>query len=86
MRQTLSGRKGKVLMKLVVDAHSNVVLGAHMIGPDSPEIIQGLAIAVTAGLKKRDFDRTIGLHPTSAEEFVTMRSRTRYVPSASGTV
>ncbi|GBD56461.1 glutathione-disulfide reductase [Gluconobacter wancherniae] len=86
MRQTLSDRKGKVLMKLVVDAHSNVVLGAHMIGPDSPEIIQGLAIAVTAGLKKRDFDRTIGLHPTSAEEFVTMRSRTRYVPSASGTV
>ncbi|WP_215746613.1 glutathione-disulfide reductase [Gluconobacter sp. P1C6_b] len=84
MRQTLSGRKGKTLMKLVVDAQSKIVLGAHMIGPDAPEIIQGLAIAITAKLTKRDFDRTIGLHPTSAEEFVTMRSLTRHVPRKAG--
>lgn len=83
MRQSLSGRKGKAFMKLVVDSKSQVVLGAHMIGPDSPEIIQGLAIAVTAGLTKRDLDRTIGLHPTSAEEFVTMRTPTRHVPPSS---
>ncbi|EHH69159.1 glutathione-disulfide reductase [Gluconobacter morbifer] len=80
MRQTLSGRKGKAFLKLVVDADSQIVLGAHMIGPDAPEIIQGLAIAVTTRLTKRDFDRTIGLHPTSAEEFVTMRTRTRHIP------
>ncbi|QDH17480.1 glutathione-disulfide reductase [Swingsia samuiensis] len=77
LRQTLSGRKGKAFMKLVVDTQSQVVLGVHMIGTDAAEIIQGFAVAVTAGLTKRDFDRTIGLHPTSAEEFVTMRTLTR---------
>ncbi|GBR54388.1 glutathione reductase [Neokomagataea thailandica NBRC 106555] len=79
MHQTLSGREGRAFMKLVVDSESQVVLGAHMAGPEAAEIIQGLAIAVTAGLTKRDLDRTIGLHPTSAEEFVTMRTPTRHV-------
>jgi len=50
------------------------VLGAHMLGPDAPEIIQGIAIAIKAGATKADFDATIGIHPTSAEEFVTMRT------------
>jgi glutathione reductase (NADPH) len=61
------------MMKLVVDRASDRVLGAHMVGPDAPEIIQGLAIAVKARLTKRDFDRTVAIHPTTAEEFVLMR-------------
>ncbi|NHO31809.1 glutathione-disulfide reductase [Acetobacter fallax] len=77
MRHTLSGRERRTLMKLVVDQATQKVVGAHMIGEDAPELMQGLAIAVTAGLHKADFDRTIGIHPTSAEEFVTMRTRTR---------
>jgi len=80
MRHTISGRERRTLMKLVVDKASQVVVGVHLLGEDAPEMLQGLAIAVTAGLKKRDFDRTVGLHPTSAEEFVTMRSVTRVVP------
>ena len=55
------------------------VVGAHMVGPDAPEIMQGLAIAIKAGAKKADFDATVGIHPTAAEEFVTMRSRTRRI-------
>jgi glutathione reductase (NADPH) len=77
MRHTLSGRKRPSMMKLVVDQASQRVLGAHMLGEDSPEIMQGLAIAVVMGATKADFDRTIGIHPTAAEEFVTMRTRTR---------
>lgn len=77
MRHTLSGRERRTLMKLVVDQASQKVVGAHMLGEDAAEILQGLAIAVTAGLRKEDFDRTIGIHPSSAEEFVTMRTRTR---------
>lgn len=79
MRQSLPKRPGKILMKLVVDQQSDVVLGAHMVGPDAPEIIQMLAIAVTAKLTKKQLDRTISLHPSSAEEFVTMRTPTRCV-------
>lgn len=79
MRHTLSGRERRTLMKLVVDQATQKVVGAHMIGEDAAELMQGLAIAITAGLHKSDFDRTIGLHPTSAEEFVTMRTRTRVV-------
>ncbi len=82
MRHALSGRVRQTLMKLVVDQASQVVVGAHMIGDDAPEMMQGLAIAVTAGLTKADFDRTVGLHPTSAEEFVTLRSRTRVAGGA----
>ena len=79
MRQTLPKRAGKILMKLVVDRHSDVVLGAHMVGPDAPEIIQMLAIAVTAKLTKKQLDQTVALHPSTAEEFVTMRTPTRLV-------
>ena len=60
-------------MKLVVDRASQRVLGCHMVGLDAPEIVQGLAIAMNCGATKADFDRTIGLHPSAAEEFVTMR-------------
>jgi glutathione reductase (NADPH) len=77
MRHTLSGRQRRTLMKLVVDQATQKVLGAHMLGEDSPEIIQGIAIAVVMGATKADFDRTIGIHPTAAEEFVTLRTRTR---------
>ena len=84
MRNTLSGRAQRTLMKLVVDQASQVVVGAHMLGDDAPEIMQGLAVAVTARLKKTDWDRTIGIHPTAAEEFVTMRTRTRVTPRSAG--
>ncbi len=77
MRHTLSGRARKTIMKLVVDQASQKVVGAHMLGEDSPEILQGLSIAINAGATKADFDRTVGIHPTAAEEFVTMRTRTR---------
>jgi glutathione reductase (NADPH) len=73
MKATISGRQERVMVKLVVDRPSGVVLGAHMVGDDAPEIIQGLAIAIKCGATKRDFDSTIGIHPSSAEEFVTMR-------------
>jgi glutathione reductase (NADPH) len=75
MKFDLAGRAERTLMKLVVDRASDKVLGAHMVGMDAPEIIQGVGIAVRAGLTKRDFDRTIGIHPTAAEEFVTMRTK-----------
>jgi glutathione reductase (NADPH) len=77
MRHTLSGRARKTMMKLVVDQRTQRVLGVHMLGEDSPEIMQGLAVAVVMGATKADFDRTIGIHPTAAEEFVTLRTRTR---------
>jgi glutathione reductase (NADPH) len=77
MRHNLSGRVRKTLMKLVVDAATQKVVGVHMLGEDAPEIIQGIAIAVVMGATKADFDRTIGIHPTAAEEFVTLRTRTR---------
>ena len=64
----------QTLMKLIVDADTDRVLGAHMLGPDSAEIIQGLAVAIKAGATKRQFDSTIGVHPSAAEEFVTMRT------------
>jgi glutathione reductase (NADPH) len=77
MRHNLSGRKRHSTMKLVVDQASQKIVGVHMLGEDSPEIVQGLAIAVVMGATKQDFDRTIGIHPTAAEEFVTLRTRTR---------
>ncbi len=75
MKNGLAGRKERTFMKLVVDKSSQRVLGCHMVGSDAPEIIQSLAVALTAGAKKSDFDRTIALHPTSAEEFMLMRER-----------
>jgi glutathione reductase (NADPH) len=81
MRHTLSGRDEKTLMKLVVERGTQVVVGAHMVGADAPEIMQALAIAVKARLTKQDFDRTVAVHPTAAEEFVLMREPTRRVPA-----
>ncbi|MGL4812666.1 MAG: glutathione-disulfide reductase [Beijerinckiaceae bacterium] len=74
MRATIAKREERTYMKLVVDGFSNRVLGAHMLGPDAGEIIQSLAVAVKMGATKRDFDQTMALHPSAAEEFVTMRS------------
>jgi glutathione reductase (NADPH) len=73
LRHTLSGRDERTLMKLVVVRDSQRVVGAHMVGRDAAEIMQGIAIAVKAGATKAEFDETIGIHPTVAEEFVTMR-------------
>ena len=74
LRHTLSENPERSVVKLVVDPATDRVVGAHMLGPDAPEIIQGVAIAVKAGLRKADFDATVGIHPTSAEEFVTLRT------------
>jgi len=73
MRYALSGRDERVMMKLVVDAPSDRVLGLHVVGVDAPEIVQAAAIAVTMGATKADFDRTFALHPTTAEELVLLR-------------
>ncbi len=74
MKLTLTSSQERTLMKLVVDADSDKVLGCHMVGPDAGEIVQGLAVALKAGATKRIFDDTMGVHPTAAEEFVTMRT------------
>ncbi len=75
MKHTLSGREERTLMKLVVERAGPRVLGAHMLGPDAPEIIQSLAVAVKMGATKQQFDEAVAVHPTAAEEFVTMRVR-----------
>jgi glutathione reductase (NADPH) len=77
MKNTLGGRDERTLMKLLVDARSQRVVGAHMVGENAPEIIQGIGIAVKAGLTKQQFDATVGIHPTAAEEFVTLRDAKR---------
>jgi glutathione reductase (NADPH) len=74
LKHTLSGRDEKTMMKLAVDRASQRVLGAHMVGLDAPEIIQTLAIAVKMGATKAQFDQTVAIHPTAAEEFVTLRT------------
>ncbi|WOJ92288.1 glutathione-disulfide reductase [Congregibacter variabilis] len=73
MKHTISGRDEKTFMKLIVDDATDRVVGVHMMGPDAGEIIQGIGIALKAGATKATFDATIGIHPTAAEEFVTMR-------------
>ncbi len=78
MAHTVSGREEEILVKLVVDGETDRVVGAHMVGPDAGEVIQGLAVAIRAGATKADFDRTIGIHPTAAEEFVTLRAPARH--------
>ncbi|OFZ99322.1 MAG: hypothetical protein A2Z64_11145 [Betaproteobacteria bacterium RIFCSPLOWO2_02_67_12] len=75
LKQALGTSEERITMKLVVDARTQRVLGAHMIGPDAGEIIQGIAIAVKMGATKPQFDATVGIHPTAAEEFVTMREK-----------
>jgi glutathione reductase (NADPH) len=77
LRATLSGRQTRVLMKLVVDGASGRVLGCHIVGPDAGEMVQLLGIAVKMGATKADFDATLAVHPTAAEELVTMRSPTK---------
>jgi len=77
MKHTLSGRDEKALMKLIVEQKTGRVIGLHLVGPDSPEITQGFAVAMKAGATKADFDATVGIHPTAAEELVTMRVKTR---------
>lgn len=74
MKLTLTESQERTLMKLVVDADTDRVLGCHMVGPEAGEIVQGLAVALKAGATKQIFDETIGVHPTAAEEFVTMRT------------
>ncbi|WP_428353868.1 glutathione-disulfide reductase [Methyloprofundus sp.] len=74
MKHTLSGLDEKTMMKMIVRRSTDQVLGIHMVGPEAGEIIQGIAVAIRAGATKAIFDSTIGIHPTAAEEFVTMRS------------
>ena len=74
MKNALSGRSEKTFMKLIVETATDKVVGAHMLGPDAGEIMQGIGVAIIAGATKADFDATIGIHPTAAEEFVTMRT------------
>lgn len=73
LKHTLTGNSEKMMMKLIVDRSTDKVVGAHMIGADAGEIIQGFAVAIRAGATKSLFDSTVGIHPTAAEEFVTMR-------------
>ena len=73
MKHTLSGREEKTMMKLLVQASSGKVIGLHVVGMDAPEIVQGFAVAIKCGLTKQQFDLTTGIHPTAAEELVTMR-------------
>jgi glutathione reductase (NADPH) len=75
MKYTLSGRKERTLVKLVVERSTQRVLGAHMLGLDAPEIIQSLAVAVKMGATKQQFDEAVAVHPTAAEEFVTLRTK-----------
>ena len=74
LKHRLSGRDEKTVIKLIVDPDSDKVLGLHMMGLDAPEIVQGFAVAMNCGATKADFDRTMAVHPTAAEEFVTLRS------------
>jgi glutathione reductase (NADPH) len=71
----MTRKEERTFMKLVVDQATQRVVGAHMLGPDAGEIIQGIAIAVKLGATKAQFDATIGIHPTAAEEFVTLREK-----------
>ena len=75
MKHTLTGRDERMMMKLVVDRGSDRVVGIHMVGADAAEIIQGMAIAYTCGATKAQFDATVGIHPSAAEEFVTLRTK-----------
>ena len=81
LRHTLSGSTERTLMKLLVDDASDRVVGLHMVGPDAGEVVQGFAVAMKAGATKAVFDSTIGIHPTLAEEFVTMREPVAQVAS-----
>lgn len=75
MKYTLSGREERAMMKAIVERDTGRVVGFHMVGADAPEIIQGLAVALKCGVTKKQLDATVGIHPTAAEEFVTMRDK-----------
>jgi glutathione reductase (NADPH) len=75
LKHSLSGREELSMLKLIVDKSSDRVIGLHMVGPDAGELVQGFAVAMNCGARKADFDNTIGIHPTLAEEFVTMRTK-----------
>jgi glutathione reductase (NADPH) len=75
MKATLSGRNTRTFMKLLVDASTDRVVGCHIVGPDAGELIQIVGIAVKMGATKADFDATMAVHPTAAEELVTMREK-----------
>jgi glutathione reductase (NADPH) len=75
LKHTLTGRDEKTFVKLIVDRASDRVVGIHMVGPEAGEIIQGFAVAMKAGATKAQFDATIGIHPTAAEEFVSLREK-----------
>jgi len=83
MKHTLSGRDERMLMKLIVDGDTDKVLGCHILGSDAGEIIQSLGVAIKMGATKADFDATMAVHPTAAEEFVTMREK--WTPPAQAT-
>jgi glutathione reductase (NADPH) len=74
LRHTMTMREERTMMKLIVDRATDRVVGAHMVGADAGEIVQGLGIALKCGATKAQFDATVGIHPTAAEEFVTMRT------------
>ncbi len=73
MKNTLSGKPGKMFLKMLVDADTDKILGIHIMGPDSGELIQIIGVTLSMGATKSDYDRTIAVHPTAAEELVTMR-------------
>ena len=75
MKFTLSGRDERAMMKVIVARDTGRVLGFHMVGMDAPEIVQGLAVALKCGVTKQQLDATVGIHPTAAEEFVTLRDK-----------
>ncbi len=77
MKHTLSGSSEKTLMKMLVHRDTDRVVGVHMVGDEAGEIMQGIGVALKAGATKKTFDSTLGIHPTAAEEFVTMRTPAR---------
>ena len=77
MKHTLSGRDERTFMKMIVRRSDDVVLSVHMVGPEAGEIVQGIAVAIVAGATKAQFDATVGIHPTAAEELVTLRVKSR---------
>jgi glutathione reductase (NADPH) len=74
LKHTLTGSDETMMMKLIVERNNRLVLGLHVLGPEAGEIVQGFAVAIKAGLTKEQFDDTVGIHPTAAEELVTMRT------------
>jgi glutathione reductase (NADPH) len=83
LKHTLSGSSERTLVKLIVDSASDRVIGLHMVGAEAGEIVQGFAVAMKAGATKAVFDATLGIHPTAAEEFVTLREPVKPVVAAS---